>query len=58
MALKGPQLGETAIQEAREQITRFLGADQDIAGFYSLAETDPNLASVVSALWELHLPQT
>ena len=56
--LRGPQLGGAAIQEAREQTTRLLGADQDLAGFYSLAETDPHLAPVVRALRGLHVPQT
>jgi DNA-3-methyladenine glycosylase II len=58
VVLRGPQLEGPAIQEAREQITRLVGADQDIAGFYSLAETDPHLAPVVSALRGLHVPQT
>ena len=58
VVLTGPQLGGTAIHEAHEQVTRLLGTDQELVGFYSVAETDPHLAPVVSALRGLHVPQT
>lgn len=58
VVLKGPQLAGVSIEAARQQITRLLGADQDISGFYSALQTDPHLAPVVSALRGLHVPQT
>jgi DNA-3-methyladenine glycosylase II len=56
--LEGEELSSLDVIAAWEQIAWLLGADQDLAPFYTLAEGDPVLGSVVEKFYGLHLPHT
>ena len=51
-------LDNTDMTKAQQLITWLLGMDQNLLPFYSMAQNDPILASLITAFRGLHIPQT
>ena len=58
LELLGDRLTGNEGEMAAAQIDWLLGADQELAPFYALAESDPALAKLVRQFYGLHLPRT
>jgi DNA-3-methyladenine glycosylase II len=58
VTLTANRLSGKWVPRLMDQVSRLLGVDQDLAGFYAMASGDPLLASLVTQLRGLHLPQT
>ena len=58
VTLKGSVLSEKIVSEARIQVARLLGIDQELEPFYRMALKDPVLNPLVKMLRGLHIPQT
>ena len=56
--LRGEQLTELDKAQAEEQLRWMLGADQDLAPFYALAEADTAMSGLAERFRGLHLPRT
>ena len=56
--IAGPHMDKDVLAEAQRHVAWTLGVDGDLAPFYHLAQTDPHLAHVVSAMRGLHIPLT
>ncbi|MCH8207072.1 MAG: DNA-3-methyladenine glycosylase 2, partial [Chloroflexi bacterium] len=56
--LKGSNMDDSTVGEARRQIAWMLGAEQDLAPFYLMASDDGLLAPIVQRLQGLHIPRT
>ena len=56
--LTGLNLDEDTIAEARRQMSWTLAVEGDLTAFYRMAEADPHLAPLVSAMNGLHIPHT
>jgi len=58
VTLKGSVLSEKVVSEARIQVARLLGIDQELEPFYRMALKDSVLNSIVKIFRGLHIPQT
>jgi 3-methyladenine DNA glycosylase/8-oxoguanine DNA glycosylase len=58
LTLKGSVLSERVVCEARVQVGRLLGTEQELEPFYRMALKDPVLNPIVKKFRGLHIPQT
>ncbi len=58
VTLHGDGLDDAAAAEARLQVSRLLGVEDDLAPFYRMALADSHLAPFARGLRGLHLPQS
>ena len=56
--LRGESLTSSQIGRASEKVAWLLGAQQDLAAFYSMAEKDPTMLAITQRFYGLHLPHT
>jgi DNA-3-methyladenine glycosylase II len=57
LVVKGRDLDDRIISEAKRQATRLLGVDQDLKPFYRMARKETFLDPLVQRLKGLHIPQ-
>ena len=58
LELRGDGLTDADMEQAAAQVRWMLGTEQDLAPFYTLAESDPPLSGLVRQFRGLHLPRT
>ena len=58
VSLKDSAPSEKSVSEARAQVARLLGIDQELEPFYRMALKDPALKPLAQTLRGLHIPQT
>ena len=56
--LRGESLTSSQVGKASEKVAWLLGAQQDLAPFYSMAETDSTMLAMTQRFHGLHLPHT
>ena len=56
--LRGEGLTSSQVGQASERVAWLLGAQQDLAPFYSMAETDSTMLAMTQRFHGLHLPHT
>ena len=57
LVIKGDNLDDTIISEAKRQASRLLGVDQDLKPFYLMAGKEPFLNELICRFKGLHIPQ-
>ena len=56
--LRSHRLGHEDIKAATGQVAWLLGAGQDLAPFYAMADKDPAMSAIIQRFHGLHLPHT